>query len=367
MKTDIAINPAGNDIVSNFLMSLKGKRLFTTLLTAIGLTIIPVLFTIVDGTFINSQLTADVIHDIGKISVYLIGLPTAILILSIYSGKFPMVLEQLKQNKVIVMTDNEWRDFKLVANIIFAKKFFTKTPHLLAFLITLFLIYISIKFPVWYSVKIENGFYFAAYLQIPVYYLTFYTFAVCLFNIIACYVVLRKLFNNYKISLQPLHPDNCGGLSALGALSQKLNIGIVLIGIISGLNVYMDYKLFGDPMFNTFRVLIVVGYIICAYIVFFMPLYAAHESMKDAKFEEIQRINEYFMAVNQKLKDRLNSHENIDQRDMDDFENVNKMYELARKMPVYPFNVATVSSFIGSIFIPVILFILEKVFEKLFS
>jgi hypothetical protein len=178
-------------------------------------------------------------------------------------------------------------------------------------------------------------------------------------------VVLRNLFNNYKISLQPLHPDNCGGLSSLGDLSKKLNVGIIILGVISALNVYRDYKILDNSFFNTFHLLIIAGYIVCAFVVFFMPLYAAHESMKKAKFEEIKRINDYFLTVNKKLKNHINNHENIDQRDMDDFENINKIYDLAKKMPVYPFNIATVTSFIGSIFIPVILFLIEKVFEML--
>jgi hypothetical protein len=383
MKTDVTINLAGRDKVANFLISLKDnslyekqdkslhkkqdKRLYTIILIAIGITIIPVLFTIIDGTFYNARLIADAAHDYGKISIYLIGLPLAIYMLTLYSGKFPFVLEQLEQNKVIIMTDNEWVDFKNSVNgKLTNSMFFLTGPYIFAFIITLYLIFKSINSPVWYSVKADSGIYIAAYLQIPVYFSTFYIFSLCIFDIIASYIILRKLFNNYNISLQPLHPDNCGGLSALGVLSKRLNLGIFLIGLISALNVYQDCILFKTPLVNPFHMAIITGYIVCAYIVFFMPLFAAHESMKQAKYDEIKRINEYFQAVNQKLTNHISSHENIDQRDMSDFENINKIYDLAKKMPVYPYNIATVSSFIGSIIIPIFLFILEHVFLKLF-
>ena len=359
------INPAGKDKISGFLMSLTGKRLVATLLSAIGLAIIPILATMIDGNFSNSPIKVDAVDDIGRVAAYLLGLPTAILILAKYSGKFPLVLEQLKQNKVIVLTDSEWNDFKISANNIFDKSLYSKTPHFIALIITLYLIVHYFNSPVWFSVRLDSGFYFAAYLQIPVYYLTYYTYSLCIFNIIASYVVLRELFSNYKISLQPLHPDNCGGLLALGDLSNRLNIGIVVIGIISGLNIYMDHKLLGGPLLNFHHILIITGYIIGAYIVFFMPLYAAHESMKAAKFDEIKRINDYFLTVNQKLKDRLNNNANIDPRDMNDFENINKIYDLVKKMPVYPFNIATVTSFIGSLFIPILLFLVERILQSL--
>lgn len=369
MEAHVIINPAGKDKVANFLMSIKGKKLLLTMVIALGIAIVPVLFTLYDGTFINQKLMADAINDYANISLYIIGLPLAIFIIAQYSGKFPAVLEQLRQNRVIVMNDGEWNEYKNCANKIFSHKIFCKTPYLVSLIITLYLIvvyhHMFAVLPVWYSVSFSKGFYLAAVVQIPIYILTFYTFSLCILNIIATYVVLRKLFNKYKISVQPLHPDNCGGLSPLGILSKKLNAGIILIGIIAGANIIRNHLLFGGPLFGYFHLIVIISYIGCAYVVFFMPLYAAHESMKNAKYEEIRRINEYFLIVNQKLKNHVDKLENIDQGDMDDFENINKIYDLAKKMPVFPYNIGTVTSFIGSIFIPIFLFILDRILQSL--
>ena len=118
-----------------------------------------------------------------------------------------------------------------------------------------------------------------------------------------------------------------------------------------------------DQLFTPFTLLVIIIYIASAFIVFFLPLYAAHESMENAKYEEIRRINNYFVNLNSKVKESLSRNEDLDENIRANFENVNKIYELAKKMPVYPFNSKTIASFFGSILIPIILFVFERLIQ----
>jgi hypothetical protein len=263
---------------------------------------------------------------------------------------------------------DNWNEYKLSINLIFRKPVFFWTPYFVSIIVTIFLVlfygYRANSIPVWYSPKVQGGIHLAAFIQIPVYLITYYTFSLCLVSIISIYLALKKLFTYSRVSVQPLHPDNCGGLAPLGALSRKLNIGILLIGIIAGINIYKNSCMTGnDQLFTQFTILVIIIYIACAFIVFFLPLYAAHESMKTAKYEEIERINNYFMNLNFIVIECLSKNENIDENIRANFENVNKIYELAKRMPVYPFNSKTVASFFGSIFIPIILFVIERLMQ----
>ena len=186
----------------------------------------------------------DVIRDYGNISLYLIGLPLSVLIIAQYAGKFPDILEQLKQDNVIQMDEEKWNKYKLSINLIFRKPVFFWTPYFVSIIVTIFLVlfysYRANTFPVWYSPIVRGGIHFGAFLQIPVYLITYYLFSLCLVNIVSIYLALKKLFTYSRVSVQPLHPDNCGGLAPLGALSRKLNFGILLIGVIIGLNIYKN-------------------------------------------------------------------------------------------------------------------------------
>jgi hypothetical protein len=363
MRTlDNTLNPHGGDPIIRNITCLKGKRL---IFTCIFLSILPLtsfFLTILDGTFINPLMHADLVHDYGDIVLYLFGFPVTVLVIAWYSQKLPVALETLKENGIVIISDDRWRVFIQTSNQIFSNKFFKFLPYFIASGITLYLIRLYIlpgTVTYWYSLQSGHKIYWAAITMIPVYFLTFFSLSYAIILIVKTYVVLKELFNNHKIEVQVLHPDNCGGLSSLGALSKTLNLWIFFIGVIAATNIYMNIRLFGGSLLSPFEIAIMAGYIISAYIVFFMPLHATYKSMKKAKFDSIQRINRYFVNIDTKIKRELDSMGQIDNMDIESIENINKLYDLAVKMPVYPYDIKTVTSFIGSIFVPVLLFILE--------
>jgi len=365
--TTITLNPSGNDPITRFLFSLKGKKLSILYLLLSALPLVAFLLTIVDGNFINNAMDANMVHDYGNIVLYLFGFPVTVLVTVWYSQKLPLALSNLRENKVVVISDEEWNSFINKSNSIYSNQLISIIPYLITLSITLYLVmvYIHPTEDCWYSLKVDGKIYWAALAMVPVYFLTFLSFLLSISLIIKTYIVLKKLFDNYRIDVQVLHPDNCGGLSSLGALSRTLNLWIFFIGLIAATNIYMNIKLFGNTLSSMFQILIMAGYIISAYIVFFMPLHATYKSMKNAKFDTLQRINKYFINVDKKIKDDIDNLNKLDDQDVESIESINKLYDIALKMPVYPYDLKTVSSFIGSIFVPVLLFLLELVLKSL--
>jgi hypothetical protein len=362
----VTLNPSGDDPITGFIFSLKGKKLLIMYLLLSAFPLIAFILAIIDGNFNNSSMNASLIHDYGDIALYLFGFPVTVIVAVWYAHKLPVALNKLKENKVILISEDDWENFIGSANKIYSKKSLNVIPYIISLVITIFLVYSYIS-PIadcWYCLSLDHKPYLAALTMIPVYYLTFLSFSVAILFIIKTYIVLRKLFNNYKIDVQVLHPDNCGGLSSLGSLSVTLNLWIFFIGLIAAANIYMNIKLFGNTLSDMFQIMIMVGYIISAYIVFFMPLHATYKSMKNAKYDTLQRINKYFINVDKKIKEDIDNFNKLDDQDVESIESINKLYDIALKMPVYPYDLKTVSSFIGSIFVPILLFLLELVLKS---
>lgn len=365
METKIEITPGYGNKIASYLMSLTGIRIFYALLISIAIVLIPILLAYYDGNFINPELKLDIKSDWPAILFYLIGFPTMLLTTILYANKLPQVLNQLRGNKIIKTNEQEWNRFKEKANEIYSKWYYTNGPHLIALAITIALIYVfrNPKNPIWYSLETDNFFYVAGWAQIIVYYITFYTFSLGLLNIFASYRILSVLFSSNKLIVQPLHPDKCGGLAPLGALSRTLIYWIILIGIIVALNVWNNYYIlerhFDDPL----QLSIIFGYFVMAYIIFFLPMHAAHKPMKKAKEEELTLIHHYISKIDKTVKKDLEEFKDIDNNALENFKNAKQIYDITSEMPIYPYNFKTVAAFISSILIPIIFSIIQRIID----
>ena len=365
MESEIKIKPGGNSRIFSYLISLSGYKIVIVMFIGFVFALIPILLTFIDGTFNQAGLKGNVINDYANVLLYLLGFPLGILILTLYSSKFPKALLQLKENKIINIDEENWDKFIKRTNAIYSKWYYKKAPYFVSIVATLFLIW-TYRHPhndIWYSLKTEQHFYYAAWAQLAVYYVTFYTFALGILNITASFQVLDLLFKKNNIIVQPLHPDNCGGLAPVGALSRTLNIGILFIGVITALNIYNNYVLYGRPLFDYLQITIIIVYFASAYIVFFFPMLAAHKPMKKAKRDEMNSINQYINEKIELLKLDLKNDNDINMQEMENLENARKIYDVTSKMPVYPYNLKTILSFITSI-TPLLIFILEQLIRK---
>ncbi len=367
MEPEIKITPGYKNKLASYIFSLKGIRIFYAVLCTTAIVLIPVLFAYFDGNIDNSVLDVDVLDDYGSMAFYLIGFPAMLVTAILYANKFPEVLDRLKGNDIINVSDSEWNNFKLRANDIYSKWYYTNGPHFIALAITisLFFVFRNPNKHIWYSLETDEFIYLGGWAQLIVYYVTFYVFSLSLLNIVATYRILEVLFSTNKLVVQPLHPDKCGGLAPLGALSRTLIYGIIFLGIIVTLNVHFNYENFDRELDNPLQISIMLGYLVMAYVIFFLTMHAAHKPMKQAKEEEMRLIHHYIAGINKEIKKDFEELRDIDSDALENFHNAKEMYDITSEMPVYPYNVKTVITFISSVFIPVLLYFLTRFLDSM--
>lgn len=225
------------DSIFKYILSLSLKKFLWILAISILIGLIPIFVAILKGNFfiqVNDNIIT-VLEDFGNLALYLIGLPSLLIIIYSYFKEFPKTIDNLRKNKIVIMEDTNWEDFNKWATNLFSKWSFTILPYLISLAVTLlvFICFSLIRNDLWYSLKVNSDFNCASVFMVPVVWLTFYFLSASVFKIIAVYLVLRKLFNENSIDIQPLHPDLCGGLAILGKLSKSLNFGIFLWGRLS--------------------------------------------------------------------------------------------------------------------------------------
>ncbi len=183
----------------------------------------------------------------------------------------------------------------------------------------------------------------------------FYKFLVVLHIVRSAF---RRLTESHVIRVRPLSPDNAGGLGAVGKYSLKM-VYVLLPGVVP-LALYVMLLPFTPIILIAFIV-----YIPLLILVFFYPLSGAHQAMKQHKVIELEFLAQEFNRVYDTFIDRLGSEAfRIDDEAAQAAELMGKLEELydkAAKMPVWPFNVQTLTRFGATVAIPVLVFLVDLI------
>jgi hypothetical protein len=139
------------------------------------------------------------------------------------------------------------------------------------------------------------------------------------------------------LKIRPLSPDKAGGLGALGAFSFKMIL--VILPMVIPLVLY--------PVFGAPNVLLRVGlimYIPAVCFSFLYPLSGAHNAMAKFKRQELSALSREFNRVyDEFVRDTKSKQLEDIPRDMVLMEKLDQLYQKAESMPVWPFNLATLS------------------------
>ena len=181
----------------------------------------------------------------------------------------------------------------------------------------------------------------------------FYKFLVVLHVIRAMF---RRLTDDQVIRLRPLSPDNAGGLGMVGGYSLKMVY--VLLPALVPLLLYV--------LFMPFTPIIMIGmivYIPLVVLVFFYPLSGAHQAMKRYKTIELEYLAQEFNRAYDTFISRIGGQDHqIDDeaaQAADLMGKLEELYDKANKMPVWPFNVQTLTRFGATVTIPLIIFAID--------
>ena len=161
--------------------------------------------------------------------------------------------------------------------------------------------------------------------------------------------ICLKLTNANVIRVRPMYPDRAGGLGTVGTFSLQmvLILAVGLLPITTGL-----FNSEGMPP----ALAIGVGIYFCLLIyAFFYPLSGAHRAMRDAKAATLLLLSQRFNRIYDEYMAGIDtSTSNILSKKVDEADTLGKLYEQAQRMPVWPFNLGTVSRF-GGILLTVVL------------
>jgi hypothetical protein len=81
-------------------------------------------------------------------------------------------------------------------------------------------------------------------------------------------------------------------------------------------------------------------------IIFFYPLSGAHRAMRKAKGETLRSLSEEFTVSYDRFMETMKDKSaQTSWADFDEADKLNKLYATAQSMPIWPFNLATVSKF----------------------
>ena len=186
--------------------------------------------------------------------------------------------------------------------------------------------------------------------------LIFFLGAMNVFRIVLSITWFNRLFDRFKVDVKVLHPDKAGGLSPLGEFSVKIGYGIAVYGLAAVAGIlsesYLRTTQFTGPELSIRFLPLLVAYLVLAPIVFFLPIGAARSIMKKAKNAFIVQIADQFEIDTIEIQSLLASGADELKRKLDKIEQLTKLYDIAIKFPVWPFNTENLIRFLSAISSP---------------
>jgi hypothetical protein len=357
------LHPLAGDRVFGWITTLsRASRLASTLGAAI-LGALPLLIAWLEGNFFNEDLALSAARDFGYWCQQIIAIPLLIVTGSLYFGDLHRAILRLCINNVFEISRTEHNSLVLRANKIYNNFFIRVTPWAIGILAPIVVSFVYVfdfgRFNTWHSPDGEPFATVAGWTSLPYGFVLYYLISNLVLRIGATFFVLREFFR-FKANVQPFHPDGCGGLGPLGQLSTKINLATFVFGLLVMGWVLVNVHHYNLPVYHLANVALATGYVCSAAIVFFLPLYAAHQAMKKAKYDTLFLIHDRFQRANRQVHHDLLSEKQPSDENLNKLDNIQRLYNIARKMPIFPFNLRIVSSFAGSVGIPIVLAILPK-------
>lgn len=358
--------PGGKGPLFRYIFIKSWKHVVCFVIVSLVLTFVPIIISLFDHTFINFKLDVDAAHDIGYYNQFALLLPFIIVFAKYYLNGLEPALLDLKKRNIVKISDKQYAVFCDQANRVFSDKYVTYTPFVVALVIYFFAlkVYWFAGHNHWNSPS--NGFCLnlsAWFSTIPT-LLLYYFLTGFVIRIASVYKII-KLYLSFNVTIQPLHPDKAGGLSPLGEFSLRISLAGVFTGIICMIGVFSNYYQYNKNFLYAPNVVMILSYIIALSIVFFVPLFAARKGMKSAKEKTLLMISDKFNVAMSETMKKFNSHSNIENFNLDKIEDLEKLYTIASRMPVYPFNCINIVKFSSSVIWPLMTIIIKWLIDKL--
>ena len=245
----------------------------------------------------------------------------------------------------------------------YSNRFWSVIPFLLAVPLLGSLIQSHQEFIIW-----ETASAFSFGFTIFLYMLFFFLFVTLLIRVVIVMVWLNKLFKDFDTDVRVLHPDNAGGLAPLSRFGMAI---VYMIVIISISNVFGDIseaiitsKSYIDVVRQPFVFSVYIAYCVFASLAFFAPLSVAHTSMKKAKNRFVTEISDQYEIELENIQTLLAGDNGKLKNSFSKLEELQKLYTVASKFPVWPFNLGNLAGFLGAIVSPFLISLISILIEQ---
>lgn len=201
-------------------------------------------------------------------------------------------------------------------------------------------------------------------MRLLIRFIIFYALLMFLVRQVLVTVALNRFFKRTRISLNPLHPDQSGGLRILGSFVLNSAGLVMVVGFLLSLQ-YMAAHWGGSRLGAEFP-FVVLSYLLAGPLVFFLPLMQVHKQMLAARNKLLVEIAEEFEQLYQNLMGRL--AQNLDVADaLVQLDAAEELHAVVSEAPSWPFSLAILSRFSGLIAAPILLPAAVNVVVNLFG
>ena|GEM_PF-2860254 len=308
------------------------------------------LIAIIEGSFINPDLTLDLFHDVGWWNQFVLAFPTLLFLSGAYFGTFPHTLRELVDSGVLKASEAQWKHLRELVQAKLTRRSNIVLPYLMGIIGALLSSSVLLGQEAWFSADD-----YVAGLLVPLHVFFLYYFMTYLaLRLVIVYFVLKSLFS-LPVNIQPFNVDGYGGLRSLAKQSGRLYVGFFAFGVFAALGVISNIFNYGTELTSTYNLALLVAYFVMTTVAFFLPLYATRKSMSKAKEELIATINQRFQKIHASLEsDSVSEAQYQAITSKEDLEALRLLRKTATKMQVWPFNFGSLLLFFTSMSTPLI-------------
>lgn len=173
---------------------------------------------------------------------------------------------------------------------------------------------------------------------------------------------IRWIFRS-DIILQPIHPDRCGGLQPLGAISGSLNVFLALLT--SYITVLVEIE--GIPLSHPGFLTSVLIFLLLATYLFIAPIAGIHVRMKEMRRGIQISLNREFQQCFQQVYQNLSQRTEVHIDSLHRLDTLEKLNRVAAKIPVWPIDMETVLKFFAVVGVPTLIGLTKTFLLPLFG
>ena len=297
----------------------------------------------------------------------IIGIPLAFLFFTHYVNRIESRIEAVFRKRVIILSRKERNKILNKYREIYNNRWLNLSL-VLSYLMTLHPISYDLSHDIitWHGTiqggtkVLTLGGIYGFLIVLPLFfYLIIYLFVYMTITIF----LLQRIAKTGKVYVDPLHPDGCGGLGDIGNLAFFNSYPIVLIGVLMSIWIVTDYLFTGLGVFAPVHSVSILIYLIASAFIFFYPLRVFHKPMSEEQQRFLNMISRHFNDIYKGLDDNKDRYDEF-VSSLEELEKLKSYYNLARMMPIWPFNVYLVKRFGLMVLSPFTMFIIPAIFDK---